>query len=319
MPNYPSVVYKRSIISHPKCNVSLDNPQPSNNIGDGPEIAEVATITEYLHRHVKGLTLLSIEWDNKSKIIPSQQSNWGLYILHSPYQVTAVTRHGKNIFFNLQSLRDNYKMYIHSHLCMTGSWLLEPTTTSHLWLQFGQAVLLPQHYLSLQQLNMYFDEKRPLGIFELLTTEGYQAILSKLGPDLLSDNVTYELWYSIISKHPKMNITAYLMNQSHVAGIGNYLKSEILYRSRISPKRKIQSLTAIEHQTLYTVAMATIQEAYQKGGLTIKDYKDPEGRRGQFEVIVYGKKGENDPNGYNIIKEKLADGRSTYWVPQWQV
>ena len=324
MPNYPSVVYKQSITTQSyslKFNISLDTPQPSNNVGDGPEAPEVKTITEYLHNHVAGLTLLSIEWDNKSKINPSQQSNWGLYILHSPYQVTAVTCHGKNIFFNLQSLRDNYKMYIHSHLCMTGSWLLEPTNTSHLWLQFGQAVLLPHNYLSLQHLNMYFDEERPLGIFKLLTTEEYLHKLSKLGPDLLSGNVTYELWYSIISKHSKMHIVSFLINhQSYIAGIGNYLKSEILYRARISPRRKIESLTAIEHQILYTVAIATIRESYQKGGLTIKNYKDPEGRKGQFVVIVYGKKaGEKDPNGYNIIKEKLADGRSTYWVPQWQI
>ena len=284
-----------------------------------PEIAEFATITEYLHQHVAGHTLLSIKWDDHSKLNPSLQPAWSTYIQHSPFQVTAVKSHGKRIFFHLCSLRDNYQMYIHSHLGMTGSWILQPTPTSHLWLEFGQAVLLYQHYLSIVQSTFYFDDKRTLGKFDLVIEEGYQAILSKLGPDLLSGNVTYQLWYSIIIRHPKMNITAYLMNQSYVAGIGNYLKSEILYRSRISPKRKIESLTAIEHQTLYTVAIATIREAYESRGLTIKDYKDPEGKVGSFNVLVYGKRGQKDVHGYDIVVEKLADGRSTYWVPQWQV
>ncbi len=173
-------------------NVLIDNPQTLNKI---IPIPKVKTIIEYLHRRISGQALLSIQWDNQSQINPSlcaaagctkgwdlrspTQTNWQTYIEHSPYQVTAVTSHGNNIFFHLQSLRDNYQMYIHIHLDMIANGLLNPTTTNNLSLQFGQALLIPENYLSIPKSAFYFDDKRPFSKFDLLTTEEYHTILSK--------------------------------------------------------------------------------------------------------------------------------------------
>ncbi len=184
--------------------VLINNIQPPNNIAP---IHKIKTIIEYLHRRISGMTLLSIKWDNQSQIIPSlcaacgctkgwdlrsptQQSNLQTYIKHSPYQVTAVTSHGNNIFFHLQSLRDNYQMYIHSQLDMIANGLLNPKTITNLSLQFGEAVLLLQHYLAITESTFYFDDKRQFSKFDLLTSESYQSVLSKLSPNLLSGNVT---------------------------------------------------------------------------------------------------------------------------------
>ena len=154
--------------------VLIYNLQPPNNIAP-----KTKTITEYLHSHISGQTLLFIQWDNQSQIYPSQQTNWQTYIKHSPYQVTAVTSHGNNIFFHLQSLRDNYQMYIHSHLDMMAGGLLNPKTINNLSLQFGEAVLLLKHYLAIKESTFYFDDKRPFSKFDLLTTEEYHTILSE--------------------------------------------------------------------------------------------------------------------------------------------
>ncbi len=156
--------------------VLIYNPQTFNNIVAKPQ---VKTIIEYLHRRISGMTLLSIQWDNQSQINPSRQTNWQTYIKHSPYQVTAVTSHTKNVFFHLHSLRDNYQMYIHSQLDMIASGLLRLTTINNLSLQFGEAVLIPQYYLSLTKSTFYFDDKRQFSKFDLLSLEEYHTILSK--------------------------------------------------------------------------------------------------------------------------------------------
>ena len=96
-----------------------------------------------------------------------------------------------------------------------------------------------------------------------------------------------------------------------------YLKSEILYRSKIRPDRVLSSISDDEINTLYNVTLQTIKEAYLAGGLTIKSFWSPDGQRGMFPVHVYKK--EIDPLGNSIVAEKFKDGRTSYWVPKIQL
>ena len=118
--------------------------------------------------------------------------------------------------------------------------------------------------------------------------------------------------------HPRWTLSKILMDQTVVSGIGNYLKSEILYASRLNPHRQIENLSHEELETLYQESRRIITESYQSQGMSKRNYIDYEGKKGSFEfkLKVYGKK--KDPKGNDIIREKTKDGRSTYWVPKLQ-
>ena len=72
------------------------------------------------------------------------------------------------------------------------------------------------------------------------------------------------------------------MNQKLVSGIGNYLKAECLYASRISPHRACDSLSDEEIDLLFENCKTIIRRSYELGGATISSYRQPNGGDGMF-------------------------------------
>lgn len=90
------------------------------------------------------------------------------------------------------------------------------------------------------------------------------------------------------------------MNQNIISGCGNYIKSEVLYYSHISPLRKVNSLNIKEIEKLYE-ALKTIPKLSYEYQLT----------GNYFNKKIYKNK--------NSKRTKTADGRFTYWDPIIQI
>lgn len=65
------------------------------------------------------------------------------------------------------------------------------------------------------------------------------ALKKNLGPDPLSERWCEEEALSNLLKFPNEKIGAVLLNQSVIAGIGNILRNEILFRAKVNPERRI--------------------------------------------------------------------------------
>ena len=145
-----------------------------------------------------------------------------------------------------------------------------------------------------------------------------QNKINKIGPDLLNDQFTLEIWKNKItwSRIKSKQICGFLMEQKYFSGIGNYLKSDILYLAAIRPDRSLMTLTDEEITRIFHVAVKTIRRSYHYRGCTIKSYWDPDGKAGKYERIVYGK--THDQYGNEIIKSTFKDKRTTHWVPSIQ-
>jgi formamidopyrimidine-DNA glycosylase len=101
---------------------------------------------------------------------------------------------------------------------------------------------------------------------------------------------TSSAFAAILEKNAGKTLKAVLMDQRQIAGIGNGYNQEILYLSRLHPKRKAGSLSDIERQTLYQMLVSTIQQAVQQGG-------------SDREFDLYG-----NPGGYHRqIGEQMKD------------
>lgn len=68
----------------------------------------------------------------------------------------------------------------------------------------------------------------------------------ELGPDPLSDDWSEERAYENIKKFQNEKIGVVVLNQSVIAGIGNILRNEILFRANINPERKVKDLSVNE-------------------------------------------------------------------------
>ena len=108
------------------------------------------------------------------------------------------------------------------------------------------------------------------------------------------------------------------MNQKTVAGVGNYIKAEVLWLSRISPMRKVEDLTESDILCLKRNIESVTRVSYESGGATIKSFYGADGSAGTYSsrFLVYNQK--RDPFNNEVIKTKTPDGRTTHWVPEMQ-
>ena len=116
-------------------------------------------------------------------------------------------------------------------------------------------------------------------------------------------------------------------NKFLAAGLGNIYVCEILFRSRISPKRSAASVAGKSGVTkrVERVTAAThdvITEAIDAGGSTISDFVNVEGDLGYFShsFQVYGREGEPcvSEGCKSTIKRIVQSGRSTFFCPRCQ-
>ncbi|MBE0470541.1 MAG: bifunctional DNA-formamidopyrimidine glycosylase/DNA-(apurinic or apyrimidinic site) lyase [Methyloprofundus sp.] len=118
------------------------------------------------------------------------------------------------------------------------------------------------------------------------------SLLSKLGPEPLSDNLTGEYLYAK-SRDKKVNIKQFLMNQSIVTGIGNIYCTEVLFFAGIRPTRAAGNIALKRYQMLVTHIKRILQTAIEQGGTTLRDFVGSDGKPGYFkqELSVYGRSG----------------------------
>jgi formamidopyrimidine-DNA glycosylase len=121
-----------------------------------------------------------------------------------------------------------------------------------------------------------------------------------------------------MSKHYNKPICEALMNQGVFAGVGNYIKCEVLYRTRISPHRLVGDLKTFEFSMLHRTLHDIMKASYRQGGASIRNYQRVDGEKGEFvfEFEVYAQK--TDPHGNEVTRELTTDGRTTHWVPSLQ-
>src|SRR4051794_38675039 len=101
-------------------------------------------------------------------------------------------------------------------------------------------------------------------------------------------------------------IKARLLEQGPVAGIGNLLADEVLWRARLSPERPAGELTADELAQLRASLREGIADAVRLGGVHTGD------------VIPHRKAGEACPRCGTAMRKAKIGGRSTWWCPACQ-
>jgi len=103
---------------------------------------------------------------------------------------------------------------------------------------------------------------------------------SELGPDPLSNDWDRGRAIENLLRFKGEKIGVALLNQSIIAGVGNILRNEILFRAGVNPERTIQSLTMAEIERIVDIC-----ESLSKEFLNMKI----EGKRIGQLLLVYNK------------------------------
>lgn len=246
-----------------------------------PEGPEVRNIARTLNIRLAGATLISLRKEETTRI---------------DRKILEVACHGKLIIFVLEG-----ELFLTSSLGMTGSWVFEKEGGYLFSLETSIGVV-------------YYRDPRKFGKIRLLNYTEVREKLKTLGVDLLeaglAGGIEEEEWLALIPKSKK-KVCTFLLEQNCICGIGNYLRAEILYAAKISPFRLLNTLTREELLRLRDASLRIIVKAYISNGLTIKNYADPEGKKGMFICKVYGRK--RDPSGREVKAERIG-GRVIYYV-----
>ena len=143
---------------------------------------------------------------------------------------------------------------------------------------------------------------RNFGTMKLCNRCDLEKKLKKLGPDVITDKITARDFIDIVrsTKQDKL-IGLFLLNQNKISGIGNYLRSDILFHAKISPFRTLKSLSdkdlevllkSINHIICHSVNMQLKNGIYA------------------YNFLVYNRK--ETKNGDKVIREKIGKDRNIY-------
>jgi formamidopyrimidine-DNA glycosylase len=112
-----------------------------------------------------------------------------------------------------------------------------------------------------------------------------------------------------------------LMDQRHIAGIGNIYANEALWRAGIDPSRPARSVSVEEAGRLYAGIVSVLRESIDARGTSFRDYRDASGERGQFgdHLAVYGRAGQPCLEcGARLVGTHAVDGRMTVFCARCQ-
>jgi formamidopyrimidine-DNA glycosylase len=101
-------------------------------------------------------------------------------------------------------------------------------------------------------------------------------------------------------------LKARLMTQTRLAGVGNLLADEVLWRSGLAPERAARSLDTEELKALHKHLKATLRDLHKRGGSHTGD------------LIAHRKPGGRCPKDGAALKRATVGGRTTWWCPQHQ-
>jgi len=141
--------------------------------------------------------------------------------------------------------------------------------------------------------RLVYRDVRRLGTLLLLDDRAWKAYDAAIGPEPLERSFTPERLAKILGRS-RQAVKKLLMDQRHLAGVGNIYANEALFAAGIDPSRAANRVRPDEVPRLHAEIKRILEAAIVSNGTTFRDYRTGTGERGNFqlELFVYGRDGE---------------------------
>lgn len=260
-----------------------------------PEAPEIRIMSDFINSkctNTKFFSAYHVEKGNNPKPFPINSDN-------TPFKISS-DYYGKKLILNITDHIQTFPIYV--FMGMSGSWKWTDTSTWNLTkftrLRFdtidGKSLLLYGGYLG-PKYSLYTNFKG-----------------SKQGPDILKefDNFKQNVLNSLNNKVFENPIYEVLLDQRYFSGVGNYLRSTILYYMDKNPFTSARNFI-VENPNLFDLCYECISKSYELNGGQLQDWSNPFGSESElFDEWVYYSKGAK-------LKDKF---NRTFWFdPKWLV
>ena len=171
-----------------------------------------------------------------------------------------------------------------------------------------------------------FIDPRRFGMVDLVPTAAEDAhrLLAGLGPEPLDEAFDAARLSEALAGR-RTSLKAALLDQRVVAGLGNIYVSEALFRAGLSPRRLAYTAVGQRAARLVPAIKATLTEAIEAGGSSLRDYVQPDGELGYFQHAwrVYGREAVGcahcpGPPACAGVRRIVQSGRATFYCPRTQ-
>ena len=267
-----------------------------------PELPEVETTRRGLEPHVAGRRIVALT-------VREPRLRWrvpeDLPAKLAGQRITGAGRRAKYLLLGLESGT------LLVHLGMSGTLRVLPADTP---------LLAHDHYDLLLDSGyaLRFNDPRRFGSLHYTSGDPTgHPLLARLAPEPFDPRFDADyLWR--ITRRRRASIKQVLMNSRLVVGVGNIYASEALFRARIRPRRRAQSLSREEAARLVKGVRAVLSHAIKVGGTTLRDYVGADGQPGYFRQKLYVyERGKCRVCG-TAIRRLTQQGRSSYYCPACQ-
>ena len=168
--------------------------------------------------------------------------------------------------------------------------------------------------------ELVYRDVRRIGKLLLLDAAGWRRYDAALGPEPLAPDFTAERLGAALSRS-RQAVKKVIMDQRHLAGVGNIYANEALFAAGIDPSKPARRLRPDDHRRLHREIQRILEAAIASNGTTVRDYRTGTGEPGNFqlELLVYGREGEPCRGcGTRLTGTHLIDARITVFCHRCQ-
>ena len=230
-----------------------------------------------------------------------------------PHEILSVQPRGKAML-----IRFDNQLSIYSHNQLYGVWMIR---NAHDYPQTKRQLRLAIHTPKKSALLYSASD---IAVLDEVAV-ALHPFLSKLGLDVLDASTSVEqvIQRFQTKQFSRRGLTGLLLDQHFLCGLGNYLRSEVLFVARVHPSFRPIDCSVQQIEALSEAAIAVTQQSYLSGGITndlqLAAQLKAEGKpRRVYRHYVFGR---NDQPCYicgtAIVREMLA-GRRCYYCPTCQ-
>tara|TARA_Y100001970_G_scaffold69033_1_gene88076 strand:+ start:8754 stop:9530 length:777 start_codon:yes stop_codon:yes gene_type:complete len=257
-----------------------------------PELIEVDLYRKAAESAL-GRTIASVAIPNETYLVGDTDLSDFQSVLYG-CQLRGVRRIGKLLLLDLGAVSVGMRFGMTGRLIVDGEPSIDQLlyTTNEVKEKHLRCVITFEEQGALSMID-----PRRFGNVELGPEEG------QLGPDaatITSEELT-------MFQSSSASIKALLLNQKRIAGLGNLLCDEIMWRSGVNPTRGGRTMETTDIELLASTIRGTISELSDRGGSHMGDLQSERRQGGSCPI-----------DGSELERDTVA-GRTTWWCPEHQL
>ncbi|MFT5508816.1 MAG: formamidopyrimidine-DNA glycosylase [Hyphomicrobiaceae bacterium] len=292
-----------------------------------PELPEVETVRRGLEPVMAGVRLSKVEQRRPNLRFPFPDNFVGRT---EGQEITHLGRRAKYLIAELSSgeaLIMHLGMSGRFTIEMPGEWDASPDQFAH---NNAKATAHDHVVFHLENgVRVTYNDPRRFGFMDLVATDTVAECrhFAVMGIEPLGNQLS-AAYVAGRAAGRSTDMKAFLLDQRHIAGLGNIYVCEALYRARLDPRRlagtlaNVKGKPTVRAERLVPLIRDVLNEAIAAGGSTLKDYRAADGALGYFQhaFAVYGREGEpcRTEGCRGMVQRITQAGRSTFFCSRCQ-